>query len=192
VPGFSWQELAGLCVGLFIVGGSVAWGLRHSRSSMDDIRRDVAAFDAVLKALETSELRVHPGPVYEHPMVGPLPAHSTLVGALDGYRIWVELHNRSSDPEYTEYVVRVRVTAPSGQAFDATAGSSALAGLDPQELPDRGQCLHAGGSGSAETHIDGRGLAGKRHDSPRALAPGHPSCAQYHACESRRCFTAAS
>jgi len=153
VPGFDWQELAALCVGLLAVGGSMVWGLRLSRLSTDAIRRDVAAFDAVLRALAAPELRVHPGPVYEHPTVGTIPAHSTLVGALHGYGIYVELHNPWT--EYPEYILRVRVTAPLGQVFDAARATSALSGWDPKHF---------------ETRVDARSLVVA--EKPSRTSPG--------------------
>lgn len=135
---FGWQEVAGLFVGLLILVGSVVWGLRHSRSSLAAIRNDVARFDAVLRALQTPELRVHPGPVYQHPMVGALPSHSTLVGAFHGFAIRVDLHDPRTDAEtYPDYRVRVRVTAPLGQAFDAAQGSGAPLSLDPASFQVR-------------------------------------------------------
>src|SRR5690606_4036796 len=84
------------------------------RASIAARRGDLAKFNAVLKALETPELRAIPGPVYEHPLLGALPSYTTLIGTLDGFAICVELHSPSPDPEaHLEYVVRVRVTAPS-------------------------------------------------------------------------------
>ena len=153
---FDWQEVAALFVGLLIVGGCVAWGLRHSRSTIAAIQGDVAAFDAVLRALATPELRVNPGPVYEHPMVGTIPSHSTLVGALHGFAIHVDLHDPYGDAErYPEYVVRVRVTAPLGQAFDGARGTSAA--FDPD-------------FNSFETRVDGRSLV--IAETPRRKSTG--------------------
>lgn len=153
---FDWQEVAALCVGLLIVGGCVAWGLRHSRSTIAAIQGDVAAFEAVLRALETPALRVNPGPVYEHPMVGTIPGHSTLVGALHGLAIQVDLHDPYGDAEsYTEYVVRVRVTAPLGQAFDGARGTSVA--FDPV-------------SSRFETQVDGRSLVVA--EAPRRKSAG--------------------
>lgn len=143
---FGWQELAALFAGLLIVGGSVAWGLRHSRWTIAALQGDVAAFDAVLRALETAELRTNTGPVYEHPMVGTLPSHSTLVGTLHGFAIHVDLLDPHGDAErYPEYVVRIRVTAPLGQAFEGARDSSSCPAFDPH-------------SKAFQTQVDGRSL----------------------------------
>lgn len=144
MPEIGWQELAGVFVALLVLGGVVAGALLHTRASIAARRGDLAKFNAVLKALETPELRAIPGPVYEHPLLGALPSYTTLIGTLDGFAICVELHSPSPDPEaHLEYVVRVRVTAPVGQAFDETRRSPALAGFDPQ---------------SFQTQVEGRSL----------------------------------
>lgn len=149
---FGWQELVGLFVGLLIVGGSVAWGLRHSSASIADIQRDVAAFDAVLRALETPELRVYPGPVYEHPMVGVIPSHSTLVGTLSGYALHVELHNPEWDAEtHPEYFVRARVTALPGHTFYGPSQTSA-----PHDWTSQGFDVQIEGRSLVVTETPGR------------------------------------
>ena len=139
-----WFQVVALLLPLLFMAGLVALGLRLSSASAAAIRKEVAVFDAVLRALETPELRVNPGPVHEHRVQGVLPSHSTLVGELDGYAVSLEMQNPWSIGETAaECIIQVRVTAPLGRSFEETSGSLAAFGFDPKRF---------------ETEVEGRSL----------------------------------
>lgn len=99
------ELLVAAAVGVIVVGGSVFFGLRLSRSSMTALHDQVAEINGTLADLARRlvlECRV--APPYRHPVVGDVPAFAEVVGERGGFVLQVGF---ISDEDSGNYVVTV-------------------------------------------------------------------------------------
>jgi hypothetical protein len=86
------ETLVALAMGVIVIGGSVLFGLRASRSSMKALRDQVATVNATLGELaHRLGLGCTIAAPYQHPIVGSVPAYAVLAGERGGLAVRIDV-----------------------------------------------------------------------------------------------------
>jgi CheY-like chemotaxis protein len=189
-------EMAGLGLGLCVVGGSVIFGLRASAISVRAQGERTARFAARFSAIATrTGLRMQQLAPMDHPIVGKVAALPTLSGLYRGWRVGVQFLFADEGTDGIELVVsagrgvkwpKLGRVSGSGSPGMSPSACAAVARLNARRRgPDRVRSVHVSettlravttekATGSLEAELIGRSLLEGVLDDLMVVADGLP------------------